>query len=81
MNERIARGAARVAELDDQPVDEAEDRRPHAERDAESKQRPQHGLAPARPGELYKAGMFSLLAAVQLAWLAAIAYGIFLVLH
>ena len=81
MNERVARSAARVAELDQDPVREGDDPSPDAEGDAERKQRADHRPSPARPGELYRATMFSLLAAVQLAWLAAIAYGIFILVH
>lgn len=81
MNERVARGAARVLELGEEPVRESGHRRPDAEGEAERKERAEQRLAPARPGELYKAGMFSLLATVQLAWLAAIAYGIFVLVH
>jgi hypothetical protein len=81
MNERLARGAARVLELDEEPVRQGDDHRPDTERDGEGEQRAEHRLTPTRPGELYKAGMFSLLAAVQLAWLIAIGYGIFILVH
>jgi hypothetical protein len=79
MNERLARSAARVLELDEEPVREDEDGHPERQRKGEHAQRAQHRLSPARPGELYKVCMFSLLAVAQLAWLAAIAYGIFVV--
>ena len=81
MNERLARSAARVLELDEEPVRESEDRQPDADGDAQRKQGAQHRLTPARPGELYKAGMYSLLAVVQLACFEAIGYGIFELVH
>lgn len=81
MNERLARGAARVLELDEEPEGQGDDHRPDTEGHGEREQRAEHRLSPARPGELYKAGMFSLLAAVQLAWLAAIGYGVFVLVH
>jgi hypothetical protein len=80
MQEQIARGAARVAELEEL-VHQADNRRPHADGNAESKQNPRDGLPSARPGELYKAGIFSLLATVQVAWLVAIAYGILILVR
>jgi hypothetical protein len=81
MNQRFARGAARLLELDEEPVRQSEDHRPDSQGDGEREQRAQHRLTPARPGELYKACMFSLLAVVQLAWLAALTYGIFVLVH
>jgi hypothetical protein len=81
MNEQIARRAGRPAELDRELVRQTEDRGPHAEGDAEGKDRTQGRISLSRPRELYKAGMFSLLAAVQLAWLAAIVYGIVILMH
>jgi hypothetical protein len=81
MNQRFARGAARLLELDEEPVRQSEDHRPDAQGDRQREQGAQHRLTPARPGGLYKACMFSLLAGVQLAWLAVLSYGVFVLVH
>jgi hypothetical protein len=81
MSDEIAVGAAPFADLEEELVREAGNRRPDGERHTERKERTHDRAPSARPGELYKAGMFGLLAAVQLAWFAAIGYVIFAVVR